>query len=193
MTVTQTTAPSETEPDRDLAAPRVMAAGLAAFRIFAGLVLLLNGLAKVFGWRNIEIGPYRAILINRPFARDILENEVFKKNGTGTQLDFLRSPAQFMIDNWGWFGWIVTAVEVGAGLALVFGIATRLGALVALGQQVSLALIYASSNRWLFEQPHEYVPLAILALVPTGRYLGFDGWIRRRVRWTGRGWRGWPF
>lgn len=183
-----------TTPDRGLPAARVLAAGLAAFRIYYGLVLLLNGLAKVFGIRNIELGPYRVFLIDRPFARDILQTEVFDKNdGAGTQLDFLRAPAQLMIDNWAVVGWLVTAVEVGAGLMLLLGVATRLGAAVGASQQLGLALVYASSNRWLFEQPHEYVPLIILALVPSGRLLGFDGRLRERLGWTGPGWRGWPF
>ncbi len=183
-----------TNPDRGLPAARVLAAGFAAFRIYYGLVLLLNGLAKVFGIRNIEIGPYRVFLIDRPFARDILQGEVFEKNGgAGTQLDFLRAPARFMIDNWDVFGWLVTAAEVGAGLLLVLGVATRLGAAVGAAQQIGLALVYASSNRWLFEQPHEYVPLIILALVPSGRFLGLDGRLRERLGWKGPGWRGWPF
>jgi len=183
-----------TKPDLGLPAARVLAAGLTAFRIYYGLVLLLNGLAKVFGIRNIELGPYRVFLIDRPFARGILQTEVFDKNdGAGTQLDFLRAPARLMIDNWGVFGWLVTAAEVGVGLMLLLGVATRLGAAVGAAQQIGLALVYASSNRWLFEQPHEYVPLIILALVPTGRLLGFDGRLRERLGWTGPGWRGWPF
>lgn len=182
------------DPETGLPAARVLAAGLTAFRIYYGLVLLLNGLAKVFGIRNIELGPYRVFLIDRPFARGILQTEVFDKNdGAGTQLDFLRTPARFMIDNWGVVGWLVTAVEVGAGLMLLLGLATRLGAAVGAAQQIGLALVYASSNRWLFEQPHEYVPLIILALVPSGRLLGLDGWLRERLGWKGRGWRGWPF
>lgn len=188
--------PPTTAPDThpDLPRARVLAAGLTAFRIYYGLVLLLNGLAKVFGIRNIELGPYRVFLIDRPFARDILQNEVFEKNGgAGTQLDFLRAPAQYMIDNWAVFGWLVTAAEVGAGLMLLLGVAARLGAAIGAAQQIGLALVYASSNRWLFEQPHEYVPLLILALVPTGRLLGFDGILRERLGWKGRGWRGWPF
>lgn len=183
-----------TNPDPGLPAARVLAAGLAAFRIYYGLVLLLNGLAKVFGIRNVEIGPYRVFLIDRPFARGILQTEVFDKNdGAGTQLDFLRAPARFMIDNWDVVGWLVTAVEVGAGLMLLLGVATRLGAAVGAAQQIGLALVYASSNRWLFEQPHEYVPLIILALVPSGRLLGLDGRLRERLGWKGPGWRGWPF
>ena len=190
--------PSDAGPttNRDLGLPaaRVLAAGLTAFRIYYGLVLLLNGLAKVFGIRNIELGPYRVFLIDRPFARGILQTEVFDKNdGAGTQLDFLRAPAQLMIDNWGVVGWLVTAVEVGAGLMLLLGVAARLGAAVGAAQKIGLALVYASSNRWLFEQPHEYVPLIILALVPSGRLLGLDGRLRERLGWKGPGWRGWPF
>ncbi|MGH9155619.1 MAG: hypothetical protein ACRD1K_07270, partial [Acidimicrobiales bacterium] len=62
---------------------------------------------------------------------------------------------------------------------LILGLASRGAALLALGQHAFLALLYASSNRWLFEQPHEYVPLIILALVPAGRLRGLDG----RLRW----------
>jgi uncharacterized membrane protein YphA (DoxX/SURF4 family) len=34
------------------------ARGLAAFRIFFGLILFTNGLAKLFDFRTIELGPY---------------------------------------------------------------------------------------------------------------------------------------
>jgi thiosulfate dehydrogenase [quinone] large subunit len=193
MTHTTVTDPA-TAVDPDLPAPRVMAAGLAALRVFFGLIFLVNGLAKVFDWRFVEWGPYRAILIDRDFARGIIENEVFERNdGRGTLLPFIRPPAQFLVDNWDWVGWVVTVVEIGVGTMLVLGLATRLAALVGLGQQLSLALVYFSSSRWMFEQPHEYVPLVILALVPAGRPWGLDGRLRRRTGWTGPGWHGWPF
>ncbi|MCA1708994.1 MAG: hypothetical protein LC808_39255, partial [Actinobacteria bacterium] len=80
--------------------------------------------------------------------------------------------------------WLITGAEVVVGLLLLLGVAARGAALVALGQQAFLALLYASSNRWLFEQPHEYVPLIILVLVPAGRVWGLDGrlpWSRARA------------
>lgn len=175
----------------------VLARGLAALRIFVGLIALLNGLAKVFGWRNISIGPYSANLINREDARNILEFEVFgNPNGgaEGTRVPLIRDLSQFMLDNWGFVGWSLTALEVGTGLLLVLGLATRGAALAALGMHAYLALVYATSNRWLFEQPHEYVPLVILALVPAGRVWGLDAWSARRTGHTGTGLRdGWPF
>ena len=89
-----------------------------------------------------------------------------------------------MLPNWDVFQWLITAVELGAGLALILGLASRLAALVDLGQQLFLQLVYLSSARWMFEQPHEWVPLVILALVPAGRVWGLDArlWLRTR-RW----------
>ena len=84
----------------------------------------------------------------------------------------------------------MTALEVGAGAALILGIASRGAALAALGQQLFLQLVYLSSGRWAFEQPHEWVPLLILALVPAGRVWGFD---RRLVHRGLRRFGGWPF
>ena len=67
---------------------------------------------------------------------------------------------------------------LGIGAALILGLASRGAALVGLGQQLFLAAVYFSSNRWMFEQPHEYVPLFILAVVPAGRVWGL---CRRRL------------
>jgi hypothetical protein len=72
---------------------------------------------------------------------------------------------------------------------LELDLASRGAALVALGQQLFLALVYFSSNRWLFEQPHEYVPLIVLAIVPAGRAWGLDAWLLRRYPSL----RHWPF
>ena len=84
----------------------------------------------------------------------------------------------------------MTFVELGAGALLIIGLATRGAALVGLGQQLFLQLVYLSSGRWAFEQPHEWVPLLILALVPAGRVWGLD----RRLAGRGGGrLRGWPF
>ena len=161
------------------------ARGLAAFRIFFGLILFSNGLAKLFEFRDIELGPYRAFLINREEARSILEFETNRRGGDGTELPALPELVNDVIlPNWDVFQWLVTAVELGAGVALILGIASRAAALAALGQQLFLQLVYLSSERWAFEQPHEWVPLLILALVPSGRVWGLDARLARRFdRW----------
>jgi uncharacterized membrane protein YphA (DoxX/SURF4 family) len=171
--------------------PYALARGLAAFRIFFGLILFSNGLAKLFEFRNIELGPYRSFLINKAEARRILEFEVNRRGGDGTELPWLKDVVNdVLLPNWDIFQWLVTALEVGAGAALILGIASRGAALAALGQQLFLQLVYLSSGRWAFEQPHEWVPLLILALVPAGRVWGFD---RRLVHRGLRRFGGWPF
>lgn len=164
--------------------PLGLARGLAAFRIFFGVVLFANGLAKLFTFRTIEIGPYSAFLINRSEARQILDFETNQRGG-GTDVPLLPTLVNDLIlPNWGVAQWLVTALELGAGAALIVGLASRGAALLALGQQLFLALVYASSSRWMFEQPHEWVPLLILALVPAGRAWGVDArFARRHDRW----------
>lgn len=184
-TTTPTTMSSPLLPDA-----RLLAKGLAALRIFVGLIALLDGLAKLFGFRDIEIGIYKANLINLDETRQILTLEANKRGGTGTEVPGLKSLVNDVIlAHYSVAEVLITAAEIGVGLALVLGIATRAGALVGLGQHVFLALLYTSSNRWLFEQPHEWVPLLILALVPAARMWGLDARVvaRRPAR------RKWPF
>ena len=159
-----------------------LARGLAGLRIFVGLIFFANGVAKLTGITTITVGPYQANLIDRDATRFILRYEGLENpanGGPGTEVPGLEPIVRFLLDNFGVVSWLITAAELGLGLLLIVGLASRGAALLALGQQLFLALLYASSNRWLFEQPHEYVPLLILALVPSGRVWGIDG----RLRW----------
>ncbi|MGH9189701.1 MAG: hypothetical protein ACRD0Q_06680 [Acidimicrobiales bacterium] len=165
---------------------RRMAQGLAALRIFVGTILFANGLAKLLGITTVTIGPYKANLIDREATRFILRFEGLQNpanGGPGTEVPGLKPVVRFLLDNFGWTQWLITAAELGIGALLVIGLASRGAALLALADHAFLALLYASSNRWLFEQPHEYVPLLILALVSGGRAWGIDGrlpWPRAR-------------
>ncbi len=162
--------------------PLLFGRGMAVIRIFFGLILLANGLAKLEpSLGRIDLGPYHANLVTRDGARGILNFEVNERRTRegapqGTQVPGLKRFVNgVVLANWGVFQWVVVAIEVVGGGLLVLGLATRGAALVALGQQLFLALVYLSSNRWMFEQPHEYVPLIVLALVPAGRVWGLDG------------------
>ena len=179
-----------------LISPIRFAKGMAVIRIFFGIILLANGLAKVEpALGQIDLGPYHANLITREGARGILNFEVNERRiregaPQGTQVPGLKWFVNTVVlANWGFFQWVVVFVEIGAGLLLVLGLATRGAALVGLGQQLFLALVYVSSNRWMFEQPHEYVPLIVLAIVPAGRMWGLDGRLTRNTP----AFRRWPF
>jgi uncharacterized membrane protein YphA (DoxX/SURF4 family) len=183
-------------PRPPLLDPVLFARGMAVIRIFFGVILFVNGLAKLEpSLGQIDLGPYHANLITREGARGILNFEVNERRiregaPQGTQVPGLKGFVNTVVlANWGFFQWVVVFVEVGAGLLLVLGLATRGAALIALGQQLFLALVYVSSNRWMFEQPHEYVPLIVLALVPAGRMWGLDA----RLVWNTLAFRRWPF
>ncbi len=187
---TRDTASDREGTDDVLPSAHTLGIGLAVLRIFMGVALFANGVAKMFEFRFIEVGPYAANLIDKADARSILEN------GLGEQersIPGLRPVMELMVDNWAFVGWALTFTELAIGGMLIVGAATRLAALIGLGQALFLALVFATRNRWAFEQPHEYVPLIILSIVPAGRVWGLDGrFLRRRATDPGE-LRGWPF
>jgi uncharacterized membrane protein YphA (DoxX/SURF4 family) len=196
MVAAATTVAPGAPADRPRIDPIRFGRGMAVIRIFFGLIVFANGLAKVdASLGQINIGAFHANLITRDGARGILNFEVNQRQVTktapkGTGVPYLkRFVNDVVLKHWNVFQWVVTSVEVGAGALLILGLASRLGALVDLGQQLFLAAVYFSSNRWLFEQPHEYVPLVVLALVPAGRVWGVDAWLVR----THPAFRRWPF
>ena len=178
--------------DPELPSATTLGKGLAVLRIFFGIVLFANGVAKLFEFRRIEVGPYIANLIDKGAARSILANG-FDEGDQERSIPGLRPVMELMVDNWGFVGWALTFTELVVGGMLIVGAATRLAALVALGQALFLALVFATRNRWAFEQPHEYVPLIILAIIPAGRIWGLDRRLLRLRRTTPGELRGWPF
>lgn len=195
------TAQSEFQPPASSAGDTLVdgplfAKGMAALRIFFGLILLLNGMAKLDSdLGRIDAGWYHANLITQNGARGILNfevnnREIRKGASKGTQVPGLkRLTNDVILEHWNIFRWLVTFTELTVGALLVLGLATRLAGLAGLLFQLFLAAVYFSSNRWMFEQPHEYVPLIILALVPAGRMWGLDRWLILR----NPGLKRWPF
>ncbi|MDQ3463017.1 MAG: hypothetical protein M3471_08335, partial [Actinomycetota bacterium] len=53
-----------------------LANALAVLRIFVGSIFLLNGLAKLFGWSAVKVGPFVVNLIDRGAVGFILGFEV---------------------------------------------------------------------------------------------------------------------
>ncbi len=164
-----------------------LARGLALLRGFLGLVFLLNGLAKLFEVHAVTIGPYIANLIDRSDTRFILNVEA-NKNARHALPGIRPLVNDVFLAHFGFFQWVFTAAELGIGLLLVLGLASRLGALLGLLQVGFLAALYLSNDRWLFEQPLEVVPLLLLVWLPSGRVWGLDGTPGVQARLRGR----WP-
>ncbi len=167
---------------RSAADPALLARGLAALRIFVGVIALSNGLAKLFSFRMIDIGPYSGTLVDRPEARGILEGEAARN-----ELPLLPSIVDdIVLPSYDVMQWLVTFTELGTGALLILGVLSRGAALIVFAQHFGLQLLYLSSGRFAFEQPHEWVPPLILAIVPAGLVWGLDGRLGRnrpQVRW----------
>jgi thiosulfate dehydrogenase (quinone) large subunit len=169
--------------------PLTAARGLAALRIFVGVVWLTNGLAKLFDKGAVDLGVVSFGLISRSTARNLLVGYTGdKSNAPG----FLKSfYGEVILPNWDFFGWFLTAAELAAGTLLVLGVASRLGALVPLLLIGPLWVMNLDNGRYLFEWPLDIVPLVILALVPAGRAWGGDA--RLAARYGSRRFGRWPF
>jgi len=156
--------------------------GLAVLRVFVGLIAFSNGLAKLFSFRAIEIGPYASSLIDRSEAREILSLEIGRND-----LPLLPTLVNDVIlPAYETFGWLLTFTELGVGALLILGLMSRGAALVAFALHFFLQLVYFSSGRFAFEQPHEWVPPLILAFIASGMVWGLDGRLDRNrdgARW----------
>ncbi len=198
MTIPGTGEPSEAAPERQphggsaraLHDPVVLGRGLSAIRILLGLTYLLNGLAKIFDFSNITVLGFHASLIGREAAAGIMQRQGLGSNGgKGTALPLIQDITRFMLDHYDVVKWFLAAAEVIAGVLLVLGLASRLGAIIALLLALYVQALYYSSGSWLFEEPLIWVPLLILVIVPSGRIWGLDAaHARRRIAARGRTW-----
>ena len=107
------------------------------------------------------------------FTRDAVEHPVF---GPYTWL-----VEHVVLPNFSFFGWTVLLVESALGAFLLIGLATRLWAVVGIGQTIAIALsVLNAPNEWVWS--YLLMLLAHVALFATaaGRYGGLDGLLRPR-------------
>jgi uncharacterized membrane protein YphA (DoxX/SURF4 family) len=164
--------------------PRVLGGGFAVLRIMFGAVWFSNGLTKVLFNQdsNFDWGFASFSLINQPAARSILEGAAPR---TFQPLRWIYQ--DFVLANWGFFQWFLTVAELAAGLSLLLGIASRLGAAIGLLLIGPIWIMLLDTGLYLWEYPIELLPLLVLAIVPSGRTFGLDDTLARRF--AGR----WPF
>ncbi len=140
---------------------------IAVLRIFFGLVFLTNGVAKLIPGLSHLPGGY--FLIDSAGARSIITHNA-SHHPVGLYHDLVFN---FLVPNWGLFGPIVGLTETSAGVLLVLGLASRVGALLA--AVLSLHIQFSDANGpWLYEYSVEWIPLLCLAFMQAGKTWGLD-------------------
>ena len=164
-------------------APELLARGFAVLRIFFGLIWLTNGIAKL-----IQVGAYDLGVVSFGLldlgAAQYIANEASSRTNIAPLGAFYQD---VVLPNWGFFGAFLTVAELAAGLALLFGALTRAAALGTLLLITPIWLMYTDTVQYLWTYPVDLVPLALLAVVPSGRTWGLDA--RFAARFGNR----WPF
>jgi uncharacterized membrane protein YphA (DoxX/SURF4 family) len=157
--------------------PAPVPRAIAVLRIFFGVVFLSNGLAKfVPGIAHLPGGFY---LIDSQGAMSIIRHNA-AHHPVALYHDLVFN---VFLPNWAVFGPLVGLAETTAGLLLLLGLASSLGALLA--ALLSLHVQFSdATGPWLYEYAVEWVPLLCLAFLGAGRSWGLDGRIARSSpRW----------
>ncbi len=137
---------------------------LVVLRAFFGIVYFTDGLAKLIGFSGFAIGPWAQYLINRPGAKGVLAYLVHNPHyGIPLARDFAHN---FVLPNWDVIGWVVTAGELGVGIALLLGIFGRLGAFAGFLMALMLFIWDLGAGGWTWEYLYDVVLLGILMLTP---------------------------
>lgn len=150
---------------------------VAILRIFFGLVFLTNGLAKLIpGVAHLPGGYF---LIDSDGARSIIQHNA-RHHPVTLYHDLVFN---VLVPNWSVIGPMVGLTETLAGLLLVLGFASGLGALLAAG--LSFHIQFSDANGpWLYEYAVEWVPLLCLIFMRSGMTWGLDaGFAASRPRW----------
>lgn len=143
----------------DGADARRMALALAALRIFVGIVWLAN-----LSWK---LPPS----FGRDEPRGLLYS--FRQAERWAVIGPLRHLVHdVVIPHFTLFGWLVFGVELTAGVLLVSGVLTRLGALIGTGQAGMITLLVVNApNEWFWGYAMFIVLNAVPLLAPADRRL----------------------
>jgi uncharacterized membrane protein YphA (DoxX/SURF4 family) len=141
---------------------------LAALRIFAGALWLAN-----LSWK-----------LPPDFGRDDPEGLLynFRRAEQDAVFGFLQTfMRDTVIPNFTTWAALVFAVEALAGVLLVLGLATRLGALVGLAQSVIITLLVVQApGEWFWTYAMLIAIQAVLLVTPSAERLSVDRLLARR-------------
>jgi thiosulfate dehydrogenase [quinone] large subunit len=93
--------------------------------------------------------------------------------------DFL---VNVMIPHWTFFGWMTLLTETFIGATLILGLATRLGALAALGMAVNITIgIVSVPHEWVWTYVMLIMLAALFLVAGAGRSVGVDAFLAPRL------------
>ncbi|MDQ6774057.1 MAG: DoxX family membrane protein [Candidatus Dormibacteraeota bacterium] len=140
---------------------------IAVMRIFFGIVYFTNGLSKFVP--GIAHLPGNYFLIDSQGALGIIQHNA-RHHPVTLYHDLVFN---VFVPYWGALGPLIGLTEMAAGLLLIFGLASALGALVA--ALLSLHIQFSDANGpWLYEYAVEWVPLLCLVFMKAGAVWGLD-------------------
>lgn len=145
-----------------------MSQAIAVLRIFFGVVYFTNGLSKfVPGIAHLPGGYF---FIDYQGALSIIKHNVAHHPvGPYHALVF-----NVFVPYWDVFGHLLGLAEMAAGLLLLLGLASWVGALLA-GLLALHVQFSDATGPWLYEYAVEWVPLLCLVFMASGRTWGLDG------------------
>lgn len=138
-------------------------AALLVLRTYLGLVYFTNGLAKLFGFHDVNLVIWKTFLINRDDAFNI------QMGNTSSSPGFLQDLGNFIIANWGIFQWLLTLGELGIGLALLIGILGRLTAIGGLLLSLATFIFTLGAGTWTYDylfEPALFIALIVSPVLP---------------------------
>ncbi|MDQ6674684.1 MAG: DoxX family membrane protein [Chloroflexota bacterium] len=144
---------------------------LVLLRTFLGIVYLSNGLAKLFEFHTIFIGPWKSNLINKGDAFGI------QSGNTSTSPGLIHDLGTLVVSNWAVFQWLLTLGEIAIGLGLLVGLFGRLTALGGLSLALSTFVFTFGADTWTYDYLFE--PVIFIALLIAPALPGLDS----RVAW----------
>ncbi len=133
---------------------------LVTVRTFLGIVYLSNGLAKLFSFHSLTIGPWKSYLINRTDALGIQRSNTVKAPG------FLHDLGNVVVNHWDVMQWLLTLGEISVGLGLILGLLSQVSAAGGFVLAFSIFVFTLGSGGWTYDYLFEPVILLTLVFAP---------------------------
>jgi len=149
---------------------------LLVLRTFVGIIFFTNGLAKVFEFHTVTIGPWKMVLLNRGDALGI------QAGNSASAPGFLHDLGMLVVTNWGVFQWLLTLAELGIGLGLLLGLLSWIAMVGGLALTLTNFAFSLGAEVWAFDYLIEPVLFVVLLMAPS--LPGLDSrlpWGRRPV------------